>query len=110
MVRASLPSRLLTLDDVARLLRLSRRSLKRKLAASAPSFEAIVDAVRADLALAYLKDSGLTIYQIAEPSHFSATSALSRSVRRWPGLTPRHLRGTARSPHRRPDGGQPGHR
>lgn len=92
LVRASLPRRLLTLADAAKLLGLSRRSLQRRLAASATSFEAIVDAVRSDLALAYLRDSSLTVAQIAEILRFSETSALSRAVRRWHGRSPRALR------------------
>lgn len=92
VVRASLPSRLLTVDETARLLRLSTRSFQRCLAASGTSFEAIVDAVRADLAFAYLRDSDLTVAQIAETLRFSETSAMSRAVRRWHGRTPRELR------------------
>ncbi len=93
LVRASLPQGLLTLAEAARLLGLSRRSLQRRLAASATSFEAIVDAVRADLALAYLRDSDLSVAQIAETLCFCETSALSRAVRRWHGRSPRTLRG-----------------
>ncbi|MCW0200047.1 AraC family transcriptional regulator [Sphingopyxis sp.] len=96
LVRASLPSRLLAVSEAARLLRLSTRSLQRRLAASGTSFAAIVDAVRADLALAYLRDSDLTVAQIAETLRFSETSALSRAVRRWHGRTPRTLRKRAR--------------
>lgn len=95
LVRASLPSRLLTLAEAARLLRMSKRNLQRQLAASATSFEAIVDSVRSDLALAYLRDSDLTVAQIAETLQFSETSALSRAVRRWYGQTPRALRQNA---------------
>lgn len=92
LVRASLPHRLLTLADAAKLLGLSRRSLQRRLAASATNFEAIVDAVRSDLALAYLRDSSLTVAQVTEILRFSETSALSRAVRRWHGQSPREIR------------------
>jgi len=92
LVRASLPSRLLGVAEVARLLGISKRSLQRRLTSAGSSFGAIADAVRSDLALAYLRDSRLTVAQIAETLHFSETSALSRAVRRWHGRSPRDLR------------------
>jgi len=92
LVRASLPSRLLTVREAAALLGTSARSLQRRLSAAGTSFEKIVDAVRADLALAYLNDSRLNVAQIAEALLFSETSALSRAVRRWYGCPPRTLR------------------
>ena len=92
LVRASLPSRLLRVEQAASLLGMSTRTLQRRLASAQCSFEAIVDAVRADLALAYLKDSRLSVTQIAEALQFSETSALSRAVRRWHDRSPRELR------------------
>ena len=92
LVRASLPSRLLAVEQAASLLGMSTRTLQRRLASAQCSFEAIVDAVRADLALAYLKDSRLSVTQIAEALQFSETSALSRAVRRWHGRSPREIR------------------
>ncbi|NYF32619.1 AraC family transcriptional regulator [Sphingopyxis sp. JAI108] len=95
LVRASLPSRLLTVAEAARLLRMSKRSLQRRLMSANTSFDAIVDSVRSDLAFAYLRDSRLTVAQVAEILHFSETSALSRAVRRWYAQTPRMLRQSA---------------
>lgn len=92
LVRASLPSRLLTVEQAASLLGLSARTLQRRLTEAENSFERIVDAVRADLALAYLKESRLSVAQIAEALQFSETSALSRAVRRWHGRSPREIR------------------
>lgn len=92
LVRASLPSRLLTVSDAAMLLGISTRSLQRRLAAAGTGFEAITDAVRSDLALAYLRDSRLTVAQIAETLQFSESGAFSRAVRRWHGLTPREIK------------------
>ncbi|MCW6528639.1 AraC family transcriptional regulator [Sphingomonas sp. MMSM20] len=92
LIRAFLPSRLLAIADTARLLRISVRTLQRRLAAAATSHDAIVDSIRADLAMAYLRDSDLTIAQIAETLQFSETSALSRAVRRWYQCSPTKLR------------------
>ena len=92
LVRASLPSRLLAVAEAARLLKMSKRSLQRRLTSAGTSFDTIVDSVRSDLALAYLRDSRLTVAQVAEILRFSETSALSRAVRRWYGKTPRMVR------------------
>lgn len=92
LVRASLPSRLLAVAEAARLLKMSKRSLQRRLTSAGTSFDTIVESVRSDLAFAYLRDSRLTVAQVAEILHFSETSALSRAVRRWYGKSPRMLR------------------
>jgi AraC-like DNA-binding protein len=91
-VRALLPFADCNLDIAARLLRTSRRTLQRRLAEDGVSFEALVDRVRADLALTYLRDSNLSVTAVAEILQFSETSALSRSVRRWFGATPTQVR------------------
>lgn len=95
LVRASLPSRLLTVAEAARLLRMSKRSLQRRLASAGTSFDVIADSVRSDLAFAYLRDSRLSVAQVAETLHFSETSAFSRAVRRWYASPPRTLRRNA---------------
>ena len=92
VVRLALPARLLTVGDTAKLVGLARRTFQRQLAAESTTFAAIVDAVRADLALAYLRDSELSVAEIAETLQFSETSALSRAVRRWYGKSPRRMR------------------
>ncbi|QUD89684.1 AraC family transcriptional regulator [Phenylobacterium montanum] len=91
-VRALLPFADCTLDIVARLLGTSRRTLQRRLAEDGISFEALIDKVRADLALTYLRDSMLSVTAIAEILQFSETSALSRAVRRWYGAPPTAIR------------------
>lgn len=78
----------------AGILHLSSRSLQRKLAEENTSFSAVLDAVRADLALKYLRQSELTIAAIAEILGFSETSALTRAFRRWYGQSPRRVRHT----------------
>lgn len=95
VVRALLPFAPCDLAATARLMRVSRRTLQRRLGASGDSFEKVVDRVRADLAWSYLVDSDLSVAQIAEILQFSETSALSRACRRWHGQSPRGLRKAA---------------
>jgi len=98
LVRAMLPFAPVNLAICARMLRLSRRTLQRQLETQGTSFNAILDQVRAGLALSYLVESSLTAAQVAEILQFSETSALSRAVRRWYGICPRAVRSQARQP------------
>lgn len=77
---------------VAKVLNLSTRSLQRYLIKENTSFSAVLDGVRADLALKYLRQSELPVAAIAELLGFCETSALTRACRRWYGQSPRSLR------------------
>lgn len=92
LIRAMLPFAPLDLAIAARLLRRSRRTLQRRLAAHGTSFEGLVTRVRASLATLYLSESSLTVGEIAEILQFSETSALSRFVKRSFGKSPRQIR------------------
>jgi AraC-like DNA-binding protein len=92
LVRALLPFAPIDLAIAARLLRSSRRTLQRRLAAERTSFEEIVSRVRAGLSRSYLCESDLSVAEIAEILQYSETSALTRAVRRWFGASPRAIR------------------
>lgn len=64
------------------------RSLMRHLRGAGTSYQRIVDEVRADLALAYLRDTRLPLAVIAERLGFSDTSNFSRAFRSWFGRSP----------------------
>lgn len=98
VVRGLLPSSRLDIATAAALMRMSPRTLQRRLAAAGVGFEEIVDAVRADLAESYLRDSQLTVAEIAEILQYSQTSAFSRAFRRWRGISPREARAGAAAP------------
>lgn len=91
IIRAILPFAPYDLPSVAKLMRLSPRTLQRRLASEGTHLAEIVDSVRADLALKYLEDSMLSVAEIAEILQFSETSALSRACRRWYGKSPRDV-------------------
>ncbi len=92
LVRDLLPFAPCDLAVAARMLKLSRRTLQRRLANEGSSFVAILDSVRADLALYYLSESELSVAEVAEILQFSETSALTRAFRRWYGAPPRQAR------------------
>ncbi len=87
IIRSLLPYSACTLSQVALALALSERTLQRRLGEINASFGGIRDHVRADLALKYLRQSNLSCSEIAEILGYSDLSALSRSFKRWHGIT-----------------------
>lgn len=85
IVRALLPFAPCTLGDVSRVLGMAPRTLQERLGASGDSFKRIKDAVRADLALKYLRQSSLNLSEIAEILGYAELSNFCHSFRRWHG-------------------------
>lgn len=96
LIRTMLPFAPIDLAIAARLLRKSRRTLQRRLAGNATSFEGLLTRVRANLALLYLGESSLTVGEIAEILRFSETSTFSRFMKRTYGECPRLIRNNRR--------------
>lgn len=81
---------------IARRLGVSERTLQRRLKEEGKTFAAVVDELRRELALLYLTDPELPIFQIAFLLGYSEPSAFQRAFRRWTGKTPReHRRGSS---------------
>lgn len=96
LIRAMLPFAPIDLSVAARMLRRSRRTLQRRLSSSGTTFDELLTRVRANLAILYLRQSSLSVGEIAEILQFSETSALSRFMKRATGSTPRQLRNSGR--------------
>ena len=79
-------------EQVAHRLGLSRRTLARRLASEALTFEGILSALRADLAKHYLRDEALSISQVAWLVGYEEVSAFTHAFKRWTGKTPRDAR------------------
>lgn len=92
IVRALLAFAPCTLEDVGRILGMAPRTLQDHLKARGSSFKQIKDAVRADLALKYVRQSTLSLSEIAEILGYAELSNFSRSFRRWHGQTATALR------------------
>ncbi|MFC3381965.1 AraC family transcriptional regulator [Couchioplanes azureus] len=85
---------------VAKVLRTHPRTLQRRLAGEDTTFETILDEVRRVAAHRLITRTDLPLTQVTAMVGLAEQSALSRAVRRWYGLTPRHLRSTAAGPAR----------
>lgn len=81
-----------TLAFVADKLRMSERSVQRKLAEEGVSFDALLDELRRDLALRYLADPKLAIAEVAYLLGYSEPSPFHRAFKRWTGYTPAEAR------------------
>ena len=99
IVDAGLPTRVRTavaarldrgapLPTVAKELRMSTRTLKRKLADRGTTFSAIVDDLRRQRALLLLDDRALSIAEVAAAVGYTELANFTRAFRRWTGTTP----------------------
>ncbi len=75
-------------DRVATAMRMSRRTLSRKLEQEGTSFVAIADTVRHETALAYVLDRRLELTEVAFLLGFSHVESFHRAFKRWTGETP----------------------
>lgn len=82
----------LSLEETARALSLSSRSLRRRLESEGSSFRSVLEEVRLSLADDWLGDPQRTITEIGISLGFTDTSNFSRAYRRARGLSPAKAR------------------
>lgn len=75
-------------SGVAQSLHMNVRNLQRKLQQEGTSFKKILNQVREELALKYIKDSHLSLSEISFLLGFAETSSFSRAFKRWTGGSP----------------------
>jgi len=73
-------------------LGMSERTLTRRLAAENSSYPELLDQVRCELALGWLRRPQISLAEIAFLLGFSEASAFHRAFRRWTGRTPGDVR------------------
>lgn len=86
------PGRPPSMAEVADALRLSTRTLRRRLKALDTGFSALVADIRGSLACHYLTDTSLPLDVIAEKVGYSDASNLRQAVKRWIGESPQAYR------------------
>ena len=91
-ISSLLPHRRVLVEDVARSLGMSERTLARKLADEGLSFTEILHQLRRDLAIRYLDDRKLHVSKIAWLLGFQEVSAFTHAFKRWTGKTPSKMR------------------
>jgi AraC-like DNA-binding protein len=75
-------------EEVATRLRISPRTLRRRLAERGVSFAAVVDSERRDRALHLLRWSRLSIEDVAQRLDYRTTSGFAKAFYRWTGKAP----------------------
>ena len=79
-------------DAACRALKLSRRTLQRRLHAEKTSFQRILREVRAELAVNYLSDARLRVLEIAMLPGYSNLSSFTTAFKSWYDLPPAEYR------------------
>ena len=87
-LRGSDPS----LEYVADKLNLTPRTLQRKLQDLGTSHNELLDQMRRQLAMRYLREREMAICEVAYLLGFSESSSFHRAFKRWTGLTPKEFR------------------
>jgi len=85
-------------QSVAKALAFSARTLSRKLADEGTTYEEVVDQLRRSLALQYLKESGMSLAQIAWLLGYERSTSFNRAFKRWTGRSPFVARNEKRLP------------
>lgn len=86
-----------TLEQVARSLNMSSRSLHNRLADADTTFRDIRNEIRETYATRYLTETELALGSIAKKVGFSDQAAFTRAYRNWTGRTPGEVRRQAES-------------
>jgi AraC-like DNA-binding protein len=91
-ISSVLPHGRVRVEDVARSLGMSKRTLARRLSDEGLNFTEILQQLRRDLAVRYLDDRRLHVSKIAWLLGFHEVSAFTHAFKRWTGKTPSQIR------------------
>jgi AraC-like DNA-binding protein len=87
-----LPNQIASLENIADRLHMTPRTIQRKLADENTSYLELVENVRRNLAVEYLKTTALTIDDIAVRLGYADAPSFSHAFKRWTGKSPGALR------------------
>jgi AraC-like DNA-binding protein len=87
-VRHSLREGPLDARTLARKMRLSTRTLQRRLDEHGTTFTDLVERARKDVALEAVRDASLTLAEVAQRAGFSDAATFGRAFKRWTGQSP----------------------
>jgi AraC-like DNA-binding protein len=84
-----------SLAGIAKDLGMSPRTLQRRLRDQKSSFQDLVDDVRRELALRYVREARMEMNEISDALGYAQPEAFWRAFRRWTGRSPREFRAIA---------------
>ena len=101
MVRGAIQRKLTghrpAIEDIARDLHMSSRTLQRRLQESGSGFQNLLDNARHEMALYYLRNSVLELTEAAYLLGYVDANSFARAFRGWEGVPPTHWREINRS-------------
>ncbi len=92
-------ARPMSFDAIATQLKMTTRTLRRKLGDEDTSFRKLMDELRMQMAIKYLRDTDLTMEDIALSLGFSDAANFRHAFRRWTNRAPNEFRLHAGAPH-----------
>lgn len=87
-----------SVEEAAEKMGMPAWTLRRKLKEDDLSFQKLVDTMKQDIAVGYLRETELSFGEIAYVLGFSTPGAFQRAFKRWTGLTPGSYRKALESP------------
>ena len=88
-----------SMDSVAAIFGVHRRTLDRRLQRHGMLYREILESVQSDFARQLLRDTEMPVQQIADSLQFSSAANFATAFRRWTGATPtKYRRSTNRQP------------
>ncbi len=92
VIEANVSSGQIGIDQVARHLCMSKRTLQRRLQELGVEFAELVEEIRQALAIDLVRQSSHSLTAIAQRLGYNEASSFTRAFRRWVGVTPREFR------------------
>ena len=92
LLKKALSDRMPVIDEAARSLNMTKRTLIRKLQDEGTSYQQLKDLVRKDRAVRLLTSRGLSLSSIAESVGFSDPAVFARAFKGWTGVSPSDYR------------------
>lgn len=100
LIRARIAGQPPSIQEIARELLTSTRTLQRRLAEEGVQFQQLLDLVRHEMAKEYLQASPLELSEIAFLLGYRETSSFHRAFQQWEGRPPGQWRAAQRTPGR----------
>jgi AraC-like DNA-binding protein len=92
LIRRQIPAGTCSIHGIAAALSMHRRTLDRRLARHGESYRSLADAVKYETARRLLRETDLSVQQVAEYLRYSSAANFSTAFRRWAGRSPRDFR------------------
>ncbi len=86
------PGKFPNIATVSTVLHISPRTLSRRLAERGASYQQMLDDVRRDVAIDYLRDTQFSVEQIAQLLDFSDSANFRKAFKKWTGRVPNDYR------------------